>query len=76
MTPTSFAVIPCRQYYPNPITIILYFFYSSLMSILTAANLFPLLFFSSNFALHWLGHIDPMVLFGKQNCVRFLEIIF
>ena len=59
MTPTSFAVIPCHQYYPNPITIILYFFYSSLMRIPTAANLFPLLFFSENFALYWLGSCWP-----------------
>ena len=55
MTPTSFAVLPCRQYCPNPIFIILYFFYSLLINIPTAANLFPLLFFSKNFALYRLG---------------------
>ena len=76
MTPTSFAVIPCRQYYPNPITISLYFFYSSLMNIPIAPNLFPLLLFRKVLHCTGWGHIDPMVLFGKQNCVRVLEIIF
>ena len=46
------------------------------MSIPTAANLSPLLFLVKILRCTGWGHIDPMVLFGKRNCVRVLQIIF
>ena len=44
---------------PQPNYYYFVFFYSSLMHIPTAANLFPLLFFSENFVLYWLRSYWP-----------------
>ena len=80
------AVVPWGQYDPNlfccdtmssmlpqPIYYYFVFFYSSLMGTPTAANLFPILFFSENFALYWLGSCYYL---GNEIVFMFCRLFF